>query len=59
MSCGLDCCHNTFREINSLADALTNLGLSFDMLRWWSTFPDSIGQFLSNDAAGLPCYRFC
>lgn len=43
----------SFRKVNSIADALANLGLFNDSLQWWSSYPSSVGSLLSHDANGF------
>ena len=48
-----------YREGNSVADMLANLGLTVTDFTWWHTAPPSISDDLAKNRDGRPYYRFC
>ncbi|GAU13228.1 hypothetical protein TSUD_245980 [Trifolium subterraneum] len=51
-----------YREGNSCADAMANLGLSLSHTSthsWWSSMPQVMSIDFARNRLGLPCFRFC
>ena len=47
-----------YREGNTCADSLANIGLTISDTLWWDSAPLGIGQDLIRNKLGLPNYRF-
>ena len=47
-----------YREGNQVADYLSKMGIHFNLLQWWPSFPPRIGHLLGHDYASMPSYRF-
>ncbi|GAU50560.1 hypothetical protein TSUD_180300 [Trifolium subterraneum] len=47
-----------YREGNSCADKLANLGHSFAQFKWWDSLPLELQDDFLRDKLGLPCSRF-
>jgi ribonuclease HI len=47
-----------YREGNSCADKLANLGHSFVHLKWWGSLPLELRDDFLRDKLGIPCFRF-
>jgi ribonuclease HI len=47
-----------YREGNSCADKLANLGHSFVHLKWWDSLPLELRDDFLRDKLGIPCFRF-
>lgn len=47
-----------YREGNTCADLLAEIGLKINGFMWWDNIPDAIRQDLIRNKLGLPNYRF-
>lgn len=50
---------HVFREGNTCADVLANVGLTASHLRVWLDIPDCVRETFGKNKIGLPFYRFC
>jgi hypothetical protein len=50
---------HTYREANTVADYLANMGLSLSFYTAWSLAPSFISEDMARNKLGFPGFRIC